>query len=105
MMQAEAQGWADAFNKRRPPKEVQFLTGAFRTRARWPATLSLKLPPRIIPRFALAAFVCELIDRPGKPICNIEKCAPLLLHPLLLRPALSWAKPQRSAAILFFCRC
>ena len=27
MMQAEAQGWADAFNKRRPPKEVQFLTG------------------------------------------------------------------------------
>ena len=28
MMQAEAQGWADAFNKRRPPKEVQFLTGA-----------------------------------------------------------------------------
>jgi hypothetical protein len=28
MMQAEAQGWADAFNKRRPPKEVQFLTGS-----------------------------------------------------------------------------
>ncbi len=92
MMQAEAQGWADAFNKRRPPKEVQFLTGAaacgtaaitaMRCRLLPPFPLHpILLPPLYLQRLLIeppplllhAAFVCELIDRPGKPICNIEK--------------------------------
>jgi hypothetical protein len=41
MMQAEAQGWADAFNKRRPPKEVQFLTGTALLRTRHAAAACL----------------------------------------------------------------
>jgi hypothetical protein len=77
MMQAEAQGWADAFNKRRPPKEVQFLTGPI------PSICAMSRTPasqahRISSSLSLPAFVCELIDRPGKPICNIEKCTPHL---------------------------
>ena len=55
MMQAEAQGWADAFNKRRPPKEVQFLTGAAaRGIAAITAMRCRLLPP--LPRRCITAF-------------------------------------------------
>jgi elongation factor 2 kinase len=49
-MQMEAKMYAELFNADRPPKTVDFLD----------------------------AYVLELKDRPGKPICAVEKCKPLL---------------------------
>jgi len=47
-MQMEARMWAQKFNERGPPKAVDFI----------------------------AAYVLELVDRPGKPLCALEKFIP-----------------------------
>jgi hypothetical protein len=47
-MQMEARMWAQKFNERGPPKSVDFI----------------------------AAYVLELVDRPGKPLCGVEKFIP-----------------------------
>lgn len=47
-MQMEARMWAQKFNERGPPKSVDFI----------------------------AAYVLELVDRPGQPLCGVEKFIP-----------------------------
>ncbi|EKX49905.1 hypothetical protein GUITHDRAFT_67435, partial [Guillardia theta CCMP2712] len=44
-MQMEARMWAQRFNEKSPPKSVDFI----------------------------AAYVLELVDRPGRPFCGVEK--------------------------------